>query len=226
MNRKSPMDLSLPQGSRRTGASGAHRTFLRGLLAVLLVIISAAGAAPAVRGLPESTAATSISGDADYDPAAGGTPELSMVAVRKESASAVATSISGDADYDPAAGGTPELSMVAVRKESASAVATSISGDADYDRAAGGTPELSVVSVREGSASAPGAMPELSLAAVAAEIRAPVACGLPANEIARRNTRSISGGYSGDDDYDPAAGGTPELSLFAFVRDLWMPLAC
>ena len=66
-------------------------------------------------------AAATYSGDDDYDPAAGGEPELSVAAAAQESASVSATTFSGDDDYDPAAGGEPEQSVAAIAQESASA---------------------------------------------------------------------------------------------------------
>ena len=39
-----------------------------------------------------------------------------------------------------------------------------------------------------------------------------VVCVAPADEIAAQKAIAAGGGWSGDDDYDPAAGGTPEAS--------------
>lgn len=53
------------------------------------------------------------SGDDDYDPAAGGLPELSVDASPDRATPALAPTLSGDDAYDPAAGGSPELSVTA-----------------------------------------------------------------------------------------------------------------
>ena len=187
-------------------------------LTILLVL--AAAPLAAAMGSVEEDAVTSFSGafvssggwsgDDAYDPAAGGTPELSVSAAVARSnfgssALSAVGSYSGDDAYDPAAGGTPELSVSAVLARSnfgaseLSAVG-SLSGDDAYDPAAGGTPEQSLFAL--------------------------VACGPSAEEIARRSALAIAGGFSGDDAYDPAAGGMPELSLFAFAGDLGLMAAC
>jgi hypothetical protein len=99
-----------------------------------------------------------ISGDDDYDWAAGGTPELAVRALPEGSAPAVGISYSGDDDYDLAAGGAPELSLLAftadvsltdvcslsadeLAAQSTLAEDGGYSGDDDYDYAAGGMPD-------------------------------------------------------------------------------------
>ena len=96
-----------------------------------------------------------ISGDDDYDWAAGGTPELAVAALPEPSASAAGISYSGDDHYDYAAGGAPELSLLAFSADfglagtcSADELAAlgteggGFSGDDAYDYAAGGAPDL------------------------------------------------------------------------------------
>ena len=148
---------------------------------------------PAAGGIPELSVvvvAGSFSGDDAYDPAAGGEPELSVVAVPSQLASAAASSLSGDDAYDPAAGAYLELSAVAVPKQFASAAISSFSGDDAYDPAAGGLPAPGVFDMTEGSTQI-------------------VNCDAAGNTVA--------GGYSGDDAYDPAAGGNPEMSAMGFA---------
>jgi hypothetical protein len=142
-----------------TSIHGTAVGFRHRLTAAAVIVLLAALAllAPAMGG-PHAALAMSdrggYSGDDAYDPAAGGTPELSVAALPERSAAAVAVSFSGDDAYDPAAGGTSELSVAALPERSAAAVAVSYSGDDAYDPAAGGTPELSVAALPERSAAA------------------------------------------------------------------------
>jgi hypothetical protein len=64
------------------------------------------------------------------------------------------------------------------------------------------------------------------VATMAADVSSLVACSLSAGEIAARSAWTTDGGFGGDDDYDPAAGGAPELSLLAFITDGSPALAC
>jgi hypothetical protein len=97
-----------------------------------------------------------ISGDDDYDWAAGGTPELAVAALAEGSAAAAGISYSGDDDSAMAAGGAPELSLPAFSADASLADACSLSegelaaqsaqvgdfsGDDAYDYAAGAVPD-------------------------------------------------------------------------------------
>ena len=104
--------------------------FVTGLLLALVSLAATMGsnekrdALNSEHAAADSTSMT-YSGDDAYDPAAGGTPERSVLSI--------AGSYSGDDAYDPAAGGTPERSVVII--------AGGYSGDDAYDPAAGGHPE-------------------------------------------------------------------------------------
>ena len=141
-------------------------------VALLLTLILAS--VPAALGLEaedhrvgsDLAASPSYSGDDAYDPAAGGTPSLSLSAIPQRAflsaALSAAAGFSGDDAYDPAAGGTPELSVAGLVWGSGSDLACSLpdeeieargawsveggfSGDDAYDAAAGGMPELSLL---------------------------------------------------------------------------------
>ncbi len=89
--------------------------------------------------------------------------------------------------------------------------ASTLSGDDLYDEAAGGTPRLSVA----GSALSAGFGSDSA-----------IACSLSTDELKARGAWAVEGGFSGDDPYDAAAGGTPELSLLSFEEDLTLVAAC
>jgi hypothetical protein len=98
------------------------------LLQLAIVSIPTALGSQSESPIPSSALATATySGDDDYDPAAGGTPELSTVALPERSTRAVAVSYSGDDDYDPAAGGTPELSLLSFVQDSSLIACDSVS---------------------------------------------------------------------------------------------------
>lgn len=144
-------------------------------MSTLVLLLLAAVSIPTAFGsqgespIPSSAGATATySGDDDYDPAAGGTPEQSVIApaasasplvdctlspneIAARRALTIEAGFSGDDDYDPAAGGMPELSVIALAERSALSGSVSYSGDDDYDPAAGGTPELSLLSFVQGS---------------------------------------------------------------------------
>jgi len=119
------------------------------------------------------------SGDDPYDPAAGGTPELSVVMTSERPVFRSVFRYSGDDPYDPAAGGTPELSVVAfvadvsppvdcvpsadeLNRRAAMRVAGGYSGDDPYDPAAGGTPELSLLAFADASGRMLACVPAIS----------------------------------------------------------------
>jgi hypothetical protein len=113
--------------------------------ALILLLLAAFPLAAAA----DHTNAVSLSGDAAYDPAAGGLAALST-SVEAASRSAVAVSLSGDAAYDPAAGGLAALSTfaeaasqgdVAECEPAGLPIAGSYSGDDAYDPAAGANPD-------------------------------------------------------------------------------------
>jgi hypothetical protein len=143
-------------------------------IALLLVLVFAS--VPAVLGFEvgghgQNAALdlpASFSGDDAYDPAAGGTPELSVVArsLPQRAAPTAAATFSGDDLYDLAAGATPEISVAGSVWSSGSGIACILSddeiaardgwsvaggysGDDAYDSAAGGTPELSLLAFAE-----------------------------------------------------------------------------
>ena len=105
---------------------------------VLLLLTSGSLAAAMEGNLvgPGIAGGHTYSGDDAYDPAAGGTPELSVFALPGRAAPAAAGTLSGDDDYDPAAGSAPELSVVALPQRAAVAAST-FGGDDAYDPAAG-----------------------------------------------------------------------------------------
>ena len=70
----------------------------------------------------------------------------------------------------------------------------SYSGHDAYDQAAGGTAEQSV-------------------AILVADVSQLVACSPSTGGAIAQSARATGGGLSGDDDYDPAAGGAPQLPL-------------
>ncbi len=181
--------------TNRVNESVKRQVLTVGLIFLLLL------AATPVAAQSAGGADHSYSGDDAYDPAAGGTPELSVASLPHRIIEEGAVTFSGDDAYDPAAGGTPELSVASLPHRIIAGGAVTLSGDDTYDPAAGGTPEFSVAGFVWSSG-------------------ARLACGLPADELQARRSRSVEGGFSGDDPYDPAAGGTPELSLLAFSVNL------
>lgn len=124
---------------------------------------------------------------------------------------AVLGTFSGDDAYDPAAGATPQLAVAArpTISRSAAISPSTFSGDDAYDVAAGSSPELSVAGATLGY-----------------DARQGLACELADDEIVAREAWSVAGGFSGDDAYDRAAGGTPELSLLPFVENVAQLESC
>jgi hypothetical protein len=195
------------------------------------------------------------SGDDPYDPAAGGQPEKSLSTSLQRSTSTAASTHSGDDAYDPAAGGQPEMSLATRVQPSTPMTANTYSGDDAYDPAAGGTPFIDDPAFSAGRSNRgivaaearerasvrfiddPGLSAAVEVtgdesvrfiddpALSAAEALASD-CGLSADEISRRSALEVPGGFSGDDAYDPAAGGTPELSLLPFAEDPGLLAAC
>jgi hypothetical protein len=147
---------------------------------VIESFVAAATFSPAV--IPEAVSALRP----DYS-------RLSLTAVRRYAASEA-----GNADSFVAAEGFSPAAMNK-HEEADLTWAGSFGGDDDYDPAAGATPEMSVI-------------------AVATDASSLVACVLSADEMdemAGQSALTVAGGLSGDDDYDPAAGGMPEMSLIA-----------
>jgi hypothetical protein len=179
-------------------------------LDTLFVLLSAIIWAPAALG--SDAGIHSFSGDDAYDPAAGGTPQLSVGALTEWSVPATTARAAGEELAEPTPGvflpfeNYPNLPASAPEMETAESVASVIL-PFELDPAAGGTPEQSVVTL----------IPDVSWL---------VACSPSAGEAIAQNAWATSGGFSGDDDYDPAAGGAPELSLLAFVADASLALAC
>ena len=159
---------------------------------IFLLLLAATPVAAQTVGVGDG----SYSGDDAYDPAAGGTPELSVAAAPQRNVRSGATTWSGDDAYDPAASGLPAPLLTALAQRTIAGNAATFSGDDAYDLAAGGTPKLSVAGLVRSSG-------------------AEISCALPEGELQARGAWSVDGGLSGDDAYDPAAGGTPELSLVA-----------
>ena len=125
---------------------------------------------------------------------------------------------SGDDAYDPAAGGSPEASVSAAPERFARAAA-SLSGDDAYDPAAVGTAGLLLASA-SGNAAFSGDDYD---PAVANNAEFLAFSDSPSDAIACVSAGpAIAGVYSGDDDYDPAAGANPELAL----RDLSLAALC
>jgi hypothetical protein len=151
-----------------------------------------------------ASAESSLSGDDAYDEAAGGTPWLS-------SAGGDAYAFSWEDVYGEA--GAPWLVAAAEGSSLLASAESSLSGDDAYDEAAGGAPWLSVASF--------GLLADSSLGSDSI-----LTCSLSADEVAARGTWSVEGGLSGDDAYDAAAGGTPELSLLVFADDAALVAAC
>jgi hypothetical protein len=90
---------------------------------------------------------------------------------------------------------------------------STLSGDDLYDEAAGGRPRLSVAGFVASSGSSQ-------------DSNSAIPCVLSADELKARRAWAVEGGFSGDDAYDSAAGGTPELSLLPFAEDLTFVAAC
>jgi sugar lactone lactonase YvrE len=96
-----------------------------GITLALLVLLATLGGTSIARD-------HTYSGDDDYDPAAGGSPEESVVAIPDQATPATVPTFSGDDAYDPAAGGLPELSVTA---------GDGVQVVSDFSSADGGLPE-------------------------------------------------------------------------------------
>lgn len=93
---------------------------------------------------PLSVAASGLSGDDAYDPAAGSYPELFVAAAP--------SSFSGDDAYDPATGAYPALFV--------GLASVDFSGDDAYDPAAGGLSELAGNVIEVASCPVPASLAE------------------------------------------------------------------
>jgi hypothetical protein len=164
------------------------RYALLGLMALLLVAFSPAAL--------NATGGGGLSGDDAYDPAAGGLPQLLPAAALTPVTSRVSGGYSGDDAYDSAAGGLPQLLPAAALPQAFTGIPAIYSGDDVYDPA---TESYD--------------LGDLGVGAVLTENSPSADCGLTAGEIAGRIAVRTPGGFSGDDAYDTAAGGIPELSV-------------
>lgn len=164
----------------------------------------------------------SFSGNDAYDLAAGGNPELAFA--KGDDYEYVAQAGDEFSDYLVAA---PDASLSKLTGDefyeyldadwqpsgslAMASAAASFSGDDAYDPAAGGNPEIALANAQRFVANS------------AAGAYALLACDSNGYE---NSLASASGSYSGDDDYDPAAGGTPEQSVLAFASAYGNLIAC
>jgi hypothetical protein len=117
----------------------------------------------------------------------------------------------------PVAEASTQQWTVAAALRQAAATDKVCTGPDAYDPAAGCHPEQSLLDPAARGASEPAAEEVTPSSASYAR------CSLSMDEIVRRILRRVPGGYSGDDAYDPAAGGTPELSVLAACASAGRP---
>ena len=188
-------------------------------LVVGLVIALLAAAVPLAAMASE---AASFGGDDAYDLAAGGNPELAF-ASSAGFVDAFAVSYSGDDDYDVAAGGTPELAFAKSNGFEFLAEAGDEFSDYLVARPDPSPSKLTGDEFYEYLDADWEPSKSLALVSIAAEGSDLLACDASGYSDF---VASVSGGFSGDDDYDPAAGGRPEQSVFACAGAYGKLLAC